>query len=571
VFAALLDREKGGRFSVGPSASLVHVTREYTPGTNVLETRMRTPTGEVGLTDCMPILDGTGPSRSLSPQRELLRVVEGLSGEVELEVIFQPRPNFARAPVRLRRRGRNVWCDVLGARQFLLHAEAPLTESGDATQQLTGRFRLRAGERRVFSLSYAERDIAIIPPLGQEAYDRLAATRRWWRGWSGRCRYQGPYREQVLRSLLTLKLMTFHLSGAVVAAPTASLPERIGGVRNWDYRFCWLRDAALTFRVFSDLGYNAEAAAFLGWMLHATRLTWPELQVMYDVYGETRLPERQLDHLDGYRGSRPVRVGNAASRQLQLDIYGAVVVAAFNFAMDGGRLDRGEGRMLVGLGRSVCRLWRRPDQGIWEMRDAGRHHTYSKLMCWVALDRLLRLHDAGNLSARLPERRFRIERAAIARAIEERGFQRHAGSYVGAFGRDYVDASLLLLARYGFKSADDPRMLGTWDRVQRELQQDGMIYRHREGLDGLPPGEGAFVICSFWAVDYLARLGRVDEATRRFEDLLGLANDLGLLAEEADPANRMALGNFPQAYSHVGLVTAALALEEARVRGRSSA
>ena len=305
-------------------------------------------------------------------------------------------------------------------------------------------------------------------------------------------------------------------------------------------------------------------------MLHATHLTQPELQVLYDVYGETRLREQELDHLEGYRGSRPVRIGNAAHEQRQHDIYGAVLVAAYNFVKDGGRLDGGEARMLVGLGRCVCKLWGEPDQGIWEVRDAGRHNTYSKLMCWVALDRLLRLHEAGKLPARVPARLFREQRSAIARAIDAQGFDPRSGSYVGAFGHDYVDASLLLLPRYGLKAPDDPRMLGTWRRVEQELGQDGMIYRHRAGLDGLPAGEGAFVICSFWAVDYLARLGRVDEATRRFERLLGLANDLGLLAEEADPDDGTALGNFPQAYSHVGLITAALALQEAQAQGRAT-
>jgi GH15 family glucan-1,4-alpha-glucosidase len=499
----------------------------------------------------------------------LLRVLEGQEGEVEVAVVFQPRPDFAMLPVRLEQRGEGVWCTEFDSRQLLLYTDAPLARS-ESGKELLGRFRIRAGERYCFSLTYVERDIAVIPLLGEQAMQRLVATRDWWRAWSDRCAYRGPYRKQVLRSLLTLKLMTYHLSGAVVAAPTASLPERIGGVRNWDYRFCWLRDAALTFRVFSELGYNEEAGAFLDWLLYATRLTWPRLQVMYDVYGETHLKERELEHLTGYRGSRPVRIGNAAHSQLQLDIYGAVLVAAYNYVMDGGRLGWSEARMLIGLGRSVCKLWCRPDQGIWEVRGDARHNTYSKLMCWVALDRLIRLQEAGKLAARMPLERFRKERDAIARSIEEQAYRSDSDSYVGAYGFDYVDASLLLLTRYGFKQPDDPRMLGTWKRVEDELGRDDMIFRLSEGRDNLPAGEGVFVICSFWAVDYLARLGRLDQATRRFERLLGLANDLGLLAEEAEPDDASPLGNFPQAYSHLGLITAALALQEAQRQGRST-
>ncbi|MDQ3862208.1 MAG: glycoside hydrolase family 15 protein [Actinomycetota bacterium] len=355
--------------------------------------------------------------------------------------------------------------------------------------------------------------------------------------------------------------MTYAPSGALVAAPTTSLPEALGGVRNWDYRYCWLRDASFTLRALFTLGYREEAEAFNGWVLHATRLTWPELQVLYDVFGEAKLPERELGHLEGYAGSRPVRIGNDAQGQFQLDVYGEVVDAAAQFANRGGRFDRDTSRMLDGLGRTVCRRWREPDEGIWEGRSGRFHNTHSKVLCWVALDRLIEMHEAEYLEVSVGL--FRKERDEIQKEIETHGYNERIGSYTRTFAGEEMDASLLALPMYGYVEGTNSRMRSTCARVQEKLARDGLIYRYETDTDdGLPPGEGAFGICSFWAVECTARGGDVGGATRTFEQLLAYANDVGLFAEEIDPDSGAALGNFPQAFTHIGLINAALTLGE---------
>jgi GH15 family glucan-1,4-alpha-glucosidase len=567
LFAALLDAEAGGRFSIRPTGAC-ETERRYRPNTAILETTFRCAQGTIVLRDLMPVATEAEKRIVLTPDHEVLRELEGLTGEVELEVHYEPRPDYGRVRPALKERGSlGLWCEVGGA-ALCLRSDIPARWSVDGRgAHLTAR--LRAGERAYLSLTYSKEAPSVIPSLGRDAAQRVARSERWWQDWAVRCRYEGPYREAVVRSALTLKLLTYAPSGAVIAAPTTSLPEHLGGVRNWDYRYCWLRDAAFTLRALFALGYAEEAEAFVNWLLHATRLTWPELQVVYDVFGEARLPERELAALDGYAGSRPVRVGNDAHGQLQLDVYGEVIDAAAQFVHQGGRLDRETSRLLRGLGETVCRRWREPDEGIWEGRAGRFQHTHSKVLCWVALDRLIGLVEGGHLA--LPLDRLRQEREAIRDAIEARGYHDALGSYTQTLDGDEVDASLLVIPLYGYRGAADARMATTTQRIQQQLGRDHLIYRYRQDTgDGLPPGEGAFGICSFWAVECLALGGALPQAEIAFEALLGYANDVGLLAEEIDPASGALLGNFPQAFTHVGLINAALTLaacQDGRRRG----
>ena len=556
IFAALLDRRRGGRFAVRPDAPF-KVQRRYLEHTNVLETTFTTDHGVVKLTDCLPIPNHEERESVLYPQREVLRIIECVSGKVDVEVIFEPRPDYGRRPARLAHRGALGWACEVGSEVLMLHSDVKLERcDNDIACGVTA---LNAGERRYLSLTYVRHDIGVIVPLGEHAERRCIDTIQWWRDWCKRSTYDGLYREAVERSALTLKLLTYGLSGALVAAPTTSLPSVIGGVRNWDYRFCWLRDSSLTLSAFLELGFVGEGDAFLGWLLHTTRLTWPRLQVLYDVYGEMTVTEGELNHFEGYRGSRPVRIGNKASEQRQLDVYGEVIAAAYDFVRQGGNLAPDEKRLLNGFGKVVCDEWRMVDQGIWEDRDAGHHHTHSKLMCWVALDRLVRMHEGQHL--KVPVEQIARERDLIRQSIEKDGFNQEQGTYVTRYGGDVVDTSLMLMAVYGYKPAQDPRLLATFKRIDRELGDNGFLYRFPKGFDDfLPPGEGAFVICSFWAVEFLARLGKRDEAIQRFEHILSCANDVGLLAEEVEPPTGNARGNFPQAFSHVGLINAALSL-----------
>ncbi len=563
LFAAILDRGKGGRFAVRPAGGF-ETTRRYLPDTNVLETTFTTGGGCLRLVDLFPVASEKEKSRELWPERQVLRAVECVEGEVEVEVVCDPRPEYGAVVPRLTdRKALGFWYEH-DADALCLRSEIPLAPRDDRPG-VHGTETLRAGERRYLSLTFTDEEPAVLPTFGEEAERRIESTLAWWRRWAESCRYDGPHRDHVVRSALALKLLTFAPSGAVVAAPTSSLPETIGGKRNWDYRYCWLRDASMTLQAFLDLGLHDEADAFLSWIVHSTRLTRPELHVLYDVHGETHLDEHEIEHLEGYRGSRPVRVGNAAQNQLQLDVYGEVIDAAAQYVRRGFDLNPATGKAIASLGKTVVERWREPDEGIWEVRSGRSHHTYSKVMCWVALDRLVELAETGQIDA--PRERYRSECEAIREEIERCGFDRELGSYTSVLGGDEVDASLLLLPRYGYCDAKSERMVGTCDLIEDRLGVEGLMYRYRSLDDGIEGEEGAFGITSFWHVDCLCRQGRRDEAEAIFDRLCDRANDVGLYAEEIDPKSGECLGNFPQAFTHAGLIDAALTLEADRGEG----
>jgi GH15 family glucan-1,4-alpha-glucosidase len=564
VFAAMLDRNSGGQFAISPE--LPHASaRRYVDDTNVLETTHRTSTGIVRVTDFMPMPANV---HRLKPMREVLRIVEGIEGSVTVCVFVDPRPDYGRTRTTSLRRGALGWRWSWGNELLTLDTDAPLPLPLNTNETaLEARVAISAGSKYSFSLCYTKGDIGCSAPLGAASEHRLATTLAWWTQWARRCCYDGPYRSIVIRSALTLKLMTYSLSGGVIAAPTTSLPEALGGNRNWDYRYCWLRDAALTMRAFTGLGFMDEARAFFAWLVHTTRLTWPRLQVLYDVHGRTDLPESELSHWEGYARSKPVRIGNGAARQLQLDTYGGVLSAALDFVRNGGEIHADEARLLDGFGRSVLDLWARPDNGMWEVRGGRRDYTLTKVWCCVALDCLLQLHQRGAIN--VDEGRIRAGREEIAHIIESRGFNAQLSSYVQTLDGDRVDAGLLLMACLGYKDPNDARMRGTYDLIRKRLGRNQLLYRYEADIDCLPPGEGAFGICSFWAVDYLVGRGDGDAARQMFEHVISLANDLGLFAEEIDPEDGSQLGNFPQAFTHVGLIFAALSLARAGRRQES--
>lgn len=561
IFAAILDADDGGHFQVQPTSDY-EVERRYLPDTNVLETTFTTDSGVLRLTDLMPVADRAAYRRELWPDHELLRRIECVEGTVQVSVECDPRLEYGQVNPSLEDRGPHGFFYNHKDAVLIVRSELPLSLSqgrGAVSTQHT----LRAGDRHFLSLTYDAGEPAVLPLLGEHAERKIQRTVGYWHDWASRCEYTGPHRDAVVRSALTLKLMTYAPSGAIIAAPTTSLPEAIGGERNWDYRYCWIRDAALVLRALYELGYEEEGRAFFSWLLHATRMTAPKLSVLYDIHGNSDLEERTLSHLEGYRQSPPVRVGNGAHDQLQLDTYGELISAAYEFVRREHQLDMWHARLLRKLGNEVCERWQEPDEGIWEVRSGRHQHTFSKAMCWVALERLVSLDEANYVS--VPVDRYRAEGKKIRAAIEEQGYNEDLESYVATFGGDRLDASLLLLPMYGYTEATAPRMKSTFERIHEELSVNGLLYRYPHGTDdGFSSHEGAFGICSFWDEEMYARLGQLDEARNNMDLTLSYANDLGLFAEEIDPETGMFLGNFPQAFTHVGLINAAITIEKAR-------
>jgi len=541
---------------MGPS----RFERAYIRDSNVLETNFTAPAGRATLTDLMPVASEQFKRQHMLPDHEFLRQVLCTEGEIKLEMAFCPRPYYGSKDGQIKNLGVQGLRIHVGRGAYFLRSSVPLMVHGN---EASAEISIRAGDVIHFSLSYSEESPAVLPALGENARSSIERSVRWWQDWAEQAKYQGPYRDAVVRSALALKLLAYAPSGAVAAAVTTSLPERIGGSLNWDYRYCWLRDASLTVRALLGLGYMEETESFMTWLLHATRLTQPQLRVLYNVFGGMAPREYELD-LPGYFGSRPVRIGNGARHQLQLDVYGEVIEAAALYAQQHGHFDRTTQKVLIGFGKYVATHWNRPDEGIWEPRSGAANHTHSRLLCWTALDRLLALSDKGLLDG-VPRRQFELERERIRRQIENRAWNESLQSYVSILDGDGVDSTLLRLPWYGFEEAQSPRMKSTYCRIRQELGAgDSLLFRHRT-----QPPEGAFGICGFWAVEYLALGGgTLQEAHQLFNRLLKYGNDLGLFAEEIDPESGDALGNFPQAFTHIGLISAALTLEE-KERGES--
>jgi len=506
----------------------------------------------------MPALTEEQKRCWLLPYREILRRVQGVAGAVEMEAVFAPRPDYGQVIPHLELRGPHDACSTVGHQLFHLRSDLPFSR---ADARARSRFVVRSGERHYFALAYSESVPSVYPNLGEAAEREIAMSLDFWRRWSAQCRYDGPFAAAVLRSALTLKPLAYAPSRAVIAAPTTSLPEAIGGVRNWDYRYCWLRDASFTVAALYDLGFSAEGDAFVQWLLQATALTHPALQVLYTSYGNAHIPERTLTDLTGYRNSRPVRVGNAAAAQFQLDVYGEVLGALKRYYHQGATLDADTRGLLVGAADLVARRWNEPDHGIWELRAGRVQNVHGKAMAWFALDCAEQLARAAGIRADVDN--WARTKEAIRSVVFRDGFNGQLNSFVSTLRGQHLDASLLRLPLIGFIKGDDPHILSTITAVREHLGVGDLIYRYRGVDDGLPGQEGAFLPCSFWLVSSLALAGRVDEARAMFARLLSRANDLGLFSEEIDPANGEFLGNFPQGVTHVALINAAWHLNRA--------
>jgi GH15 family glucan-1,4-alpha-glucosidase len=546
VFGALLDSERGGHFALEPE-SVSETSRRYLPGTNILETTFTTAAGVVRVTDAMTL-----PTAGLSPYRELARKIEGLAGEVAVRWRVEPRFGYASAATRIERRA-GVPIAMAG-RDAIAVCSFAAGEATTSNGTIAGEFTARAGSSSLLVLSAANQEPLVLPARA-EVEARLAATSSAWREWSERRKYDGPWKDAVLRSALALKLLVYAPSGAIAAAATTSLPEEIGADRNWDYRYSWPRDSAFTLEALLALGCAPEARAFFYWLLHASQLTHPRLQVLYRLDGRAEAEEKTLP-LAGYRGSRPARVGNGAAEQTQLDVYGEVFSAAARFADFSGGLDRDHGHRLGEIADHICRIWQQPDAGIWELRDEPRHFTQSKMMCAVALDRACELAKRGVLPSKHVER-WQHEQTRIREFVETRCYSDAKASYVRSAGEEELDASLLLSVLDDYADAASPRLLGTVDAVRRELGRGPLVYRW-----GDEPG--AFLTCSFWLADAYARQGRLEKAGTLIEELIALANDLGLYAEELKGETGEFLGNFPQGLTHLALINAVVSYTRAQ-------
>ncbi len=598
IFCRLLDSERGGYFQIAPTEATIPGTQKYLRGSNVLQTRFASIAGEIVLTDFMPVETlSAWPYRGMNNNtwaREdgschcLVRIVECTHGEMSVTVTLKASPNYAASPSEVFLAPDNIGALISGGQQHVglaivgAHLLPSFTmsvqqENEEWHPSLVAQVTLHEGERLLFSLGMGRTLQAarrlVENELQQRNFDaELAQTLHCWRKWVANCTYEGPYQEMVQRSALTLKMLTYAPTGAIVAAPTTSLPEDLGGVRNWDYRFTWLRDATFTLYALNVLGFTEEARAFTYWLRGLSYADGQDLQIMYGIRGERDLTERELPHLSGYCESRPVRIGNGAADQKQLDVFGEVLDCIHIYRRQGGFERYGETlegplwsmmRMLVD---HVCDHWNETDSGIWEVRGGARHFVYSKVMCWVALDRGIRAAQQLNLEADLS--RWLIVRDQIRADILMHGYNTTLGAFTQSYGDAVLDASNLLLPLVGFIPPDDPRMRSTVDRIMEKLTDErGFVFRYHTDVadDGLTGSEGTFAMCTFWLVDNLAMQGRVDEARSLFERLLTYAGKLGLFSEEIDANSDVALGNYPQAFTHISLINSASNLKKAEM------
>ncbi len=554
-FAALLGTEENGYWKIAPATGEFQTTRRYRDHTLILETTFETDGGAVRLIDFMP---------ARGTHSDVFRIVQGIRGKVAMRMALALRFDFGRT-IPWVTHIRDGVCAVAGPNLAVLHASIPVHGENLTT---VADFTVSRGERVYFSLtyglSYEDQPRKIDPEKA------LKFAEQFWRRWSGGLKHKGRNRAAIERSLITLKALTFRPTGGIVAAATTSLPEAIGGVRNWDYRFCWLRDTTFTLLALANGGYFDEALAWQDWLLRALAGSPDQVQIMYGIKGERQLVEWEVGWLQGYESSRPVRVGNAASLQLQIDIYGEVLDCFFHAQHSVDRHTEDDFRVLVQLLNHLEEIWQRPDHGIWEVRGDPQHFTYSKMMAWVAFDRAVLL--AEQLEYEAPIEKWKALRDTIHAEICARAFSPRRNSFVQAYGSDQLDAALLLMPLVGFLPPADPRVVGTIEAIERELMRGGLVMRYNTAKvdDGLPPGEGVFLACSFWMVSSLKAIGRVGDARALFQRLLALRNDLGLLSEQYDPERKRLVGNFPQAFSHIALVNAAFDLDDgAGVRKRA--
>jgi GH15 family glucan-1,4-alpha-glucosidase len=545
-FAALLGTPDNGRWKIAPRTEKFRVERQYRPDTLILETRFATDEGTALLIDFMPLRSG---------HPDIVRIVVGETGRVTMCMELVLRFGYGAVVPWVTRLSRHTLRAVAGPDMVLLRT--PIDVHGENFKTV-GEFTVSAGESVPFVLMHAPSHLP--PPHSIDAHEALQSTEQYWLHWAAKCRHSGPSKKAVIRSLITLKALTYAPTGGIVAAPTTSLPELVGGVRNWDYRYCWLRDATLSLLALMNAGYYDEAAAWREWLLRAVAGRPEQAQIMYGIGGERRLPEWEVPWLPGFRGSAPVRIGNGAYGQLQLDVYGEVMDALHQGRRGGLSASASGWAVQIAFMEHLERAWTMPDESIWEVRSERRHFTYSKVMAWVAFDRAIKSAQEFNLEG--PLDRWRKLRAEIHAEVCERGYDPAQESFVQSYGGTALDASLLLLPVVGFLPPEDPRVASTVRAIERRLMVNGFVRRYDTTVsdDGLPPGEGVFLACSFWLVDAYVMLGRIEHARELFSRLVALCNDVGLLSEEYDPASGELLGNFPQAFSHIALINSAFNL-----------